>query len=234
MVDTINIAGFECRLKPSARRRTVCIRIADDGVPELLVPALMPESEVRSVAEKYRDWIIVHCDKRREVNASRAAFTLSVGDKVRCLGGVRTITEHSNSTVGYDETAFYLPRGLDSERLRRAVIQIYKLLAKNHITQRVSELAEQMKLEPMSVKINAARSHWATCSKRDTLNFTWYSIMADPRAIDYIIIHELCHMWEFNHSARFWALVGRWCPEYQYWKQYLNNLWHEIQLENWD
>ena len=233
-METIEIGGSVCRLVRSAKRRTVCIRIADDGMAELLIPSAMSVADARAIGEKYRDWIRTRCRERQNLNEKREAFALSVGDRVRCLGGWRIITAHDAKTVGYDASAFYVPRGMEGERLRQAVMQIYRLCAKNYITARVSELSARMGLEPVSVKINAAKSHWATCSKKNTLNFTWYAIMADPGAIDYIIIHELCHMREFNHSPRFWALVGSYCPDYERHKRRLAELWREIQAENWE
>ncbi|MGN1128207.1 MAG: M48 family metallopeptidase, partial [Candidatus Flemingiibacterium sp.] len=75
--------------------------------------------------------------------------------------------------------------------------------------------------------------HWATCSAKGGLNFTWFTVMAEPAAIDYIIIHELCHMTELNHSPRFWKLVAERCPDYKDKKKYLDSLWREILSENW-
>jgi len=57
-------------------------------------------------------------------------------------------------------------------------------------------------------------------------------MMADPKAVDYIIIHELCHMYEFNHSPSFWELVERFCPDYKAHKAYLKKLWSDIEREN--
>ena len=85
----------------------------------------------------------------------------------------------------------------------------------------------------MSVKINSAKSHWASCSAHDTLNFSWYLAMAEPGAIDYVVVHELCHMKEFNHSPRFWQSVAEYCPDYEAKKRYLKELWDGISRENW-
>ena len=58
--------------------------------------------------------------------------------------------------------------------------------------------------------------------------------MADKDAVDYIIIHELCHMRHMNHSKAFWDEVRKWCPEYERMKDELKEVWREIQGERWD
>lgn len=226
--------GIKCRLIRSAKRRSVCIRIADDGVAEILIPLRMSAAQAREAGEKYKTWIVANREKRIELNTRRSEFVLKIGDRVRCLGGTRIITEHDSDTAGYTNEAFFVPRELDGEGLKYAVVKAYKLLAKDYINARTGEISDLMGLATTTVKINSAKSHWASYSKRGTVNFTWYSVMADPDALDYIIIHELCHMSEFNHSKRFWSLVARYCPDFENRKLYLRELWLEIISENWD
>ena len=91
-----------------------------------------------------------------------------------------------------------------------------------------------MGLKPSAVKVNSAKTRWGSCSSRGSVNYTWYVVMADREAVDYIIIHELCHMRHMNHSAAFWAEVRKWCPEYERMKDELKEVWREIQGERWD
>lgn len=237
--ESINIGGVECRVKRSVKRKSVCIRITADGIAEMLVPSRMNSADLRLAGEKYSDWIKTNRAKRLELNAVKAKFTLSIGGSVRFLGRERIITEFepekpADCAASFDETALYVPRGIDGERLRIAVIQAYHQFAREYITARTIEIAANMGLNIKLVKINSAKTHWASVSKRGMLNFTWYSVMGEPEAVDYIIVHELCHMLEFNHSPRFWAHVGRYCPDYKRWKLYLRELWRQIQSENWD
>ncbi len=55
------------------------------------------------------------------------------------------------------------------------------------------------------------------------MNFNWKLIMAPPQALDYVVVHELCHLYEFNHSPRFWQLVERQLPDYEVWKKWLKS-----------
>ena len=61
--------------------------------------------------------------------------------------------------------------------------------------------------------IKDQRTLWGSCSGRKNLNFNWRLAAAPPEALDYVVIHELCHLREMNHSKKFWALVGLACPD---------------------
>ena len=65
------------------------------------------------------------------------------------------------------------------------------------------------------------RSRWGSCSSKHNLNFNWKLILAPPQALDYVVVHELCHLHEFNHSLRFWRLVESQMPDYEAWKKWL-------------
>lgn len=227
MTETIISGGTQIRIVRSDRRKSVLLRVGKDGMAEILCPARFPMKELQRIADENSAKLSEFLARYNEREEVRRSFTLDYGSEVWFLGKKVVITAKEGNTVGYDDEKFYMPPGLSRERIKSAVIQIYKLAAKNEITPRVAKFAELMKLSPMSVKINAAKSHWASCSARNTLNFSYYLVMAESGAIDYVVIHELCHMIEFNHSPRFWKLVGSYCPDYLAKKEYLKNLWHQ-------
>ncbi len=232
-METIRIGNTVCTVKRS-NRRTVGMRIGKDGTPEILAPKYASANELLRVCAPYEEKLIKMSQRQTEINTEREAFTLAYGSRVRVLGGEREIREGRRGFVSYDDEAFNVPPSLTAEQMREAVIKLYKLLAKNYLTERALYLADKMELSVSAVKINSAKTHWASCSKKSSLNFSWYCIMAAPEAIDYIVIHELCHMREFNHSPRFWAEVERYCPDYKHHKAYLKALWAQIMRERWE
>jgi len=103
-------------------------------------------------------------------------------------------------------------------------IKHYKTLAKAHIPKRVALFAAQMGVAPTAVKITSAMKRWGSCSSRGSINFSWRLILADDAVIDYVVVHELAHLTEMNHSERFWAIVEAVLPDYRERKRKLNEL----------
>ncbi|HNW44266.1 MAG TPA: M48 family metallopeptidase [Elusimicrobiales bacterium] len=87
-------------------------------------------------------------------------------------------------------------------------------LAKEIITASVARWAAALDLEYNRVSIKDQRTVWGSCSVKKNLNFYWRLAAAPVEILDYLVIHELCHLREMNHSKRFWDLVRRACPDY--------------------
>ena len=98
---------------------------------------------------------------------------------------------------------------------RQAVQRRLRNIAKLELTARTWELARihQVKIERVSIR--AQRTRWGSCSSRGTISLNWKLIQAPPFVQDYLIIHELMHRREMNHSRRFWKWVAEACPGYQ-------------------
>jgi predicted metal-dependent hydrolase len=77
------------------------------------------------------------------------------------------------------------------------------------------------KFEINNIFIKSQKTRWGSCSNRGNLNFNWKLSMAPPEVIEYVVIHELCHRLEMNHSSKFWAYVKKMCPDYKNHKNWL-------------
>jgi predicted metal-dependent hydrolase len=102
--------------------------------------------------------------------------------------------------------------------------------AGQYIVERVAELARRYGFEYQKVTIRDQNTRWGSCSGKRNLNFNRRLIMAPLAAIDYVIVHELCHLRELNHSRQFWALVAQYCPEYARWRKWFKTNGHRLRL----
>ena len=91
----------------------------------------------------------------------------------------------------------------------------YRAQALEHITQRVGYWAQITGLKYRSIRINSATTRWGSCGYKDGLSFTWRLIMAPARVVDYVVIHELMHLKQKNHSRKYWAEVAKVMPDYR-------------------
>ena len=102
-----------------------------------------------------------------------------------------------------------------------AEITQMKKLAKQIIPAKVAYFARLMGVTYERIAIRKQKTKWGSCSRDGNLNFNCLLMMAPPEVLDYVVVHELCHRLEMNHSARFWAQVERVLPEYKKPKKWL-------------
>jgi len=86
---------------------------------------------------------------------------------------------------------------------------------------------------PQQVRITSAKTRWGSCSAKGGLNFSWRLLCAPPEAMDYVVVHELAHLIEFNHSSRFWAIVEGILPDYKARRQSLKEVQESLLRQGW-
>ncbi len=83
-----------------------------------------------------------------------------------------------------------------------------------------------------TITIRDQKSRWGSCSSQGTLSFNYRLIFAPPKVLDYVVVHELCHLTHMDHSRNFWNMVEQIMPEYRTYKNWLKEHGHELTLEN--
>jgi len=124
---------------------------------------------------------------------------------------------------------FMLTRAHQSQA-RELLLAWYKEEATKKIPDRVRWYACRIGAEFRSVKITDARKRWGSCGKDNSLNFSWHLIMAPLSVLDYVVVHELAHTIEKNHSRSFWSKVATICPNYRSRMQWLKKNEHLLHI----
>jgi len=216
-----------------SKRKTLGLYIRG-GKLIVRAPLKLSKREIDKFVASKADWIKSKLANSQALSQTREDFSLNYGDMVQHMGNVYPIGEQDGNKVGFDGERFYMPSNLTSEQIKAACVQIYRMLAKQHLTNRVIELSKQMGVTPTAVKINSAKSRWGSCSAKKRLNFSWRLIMADSDVIDYVAVHELAHITEMNHSSRFWSIVEGVLPDFRERKERLRKLSKRLSSENWE
>jgi len=216
-----------------SKRKTIGLYIRN-GCVEVRAPLKMPKCDIDKFVMSKEKWINDRLACSKEQAARRDDFALDYGHFVIYRGKEYPIVAKDGNRIGFDDVRFYMPPGLSPEQIKSYCVQIYRLLAKRDLTDKVIYYAEQMYVMPSAIKINGAKTRWGSCSAKKSLNFSWRLIMACDEVIDYVVIHELAHITEMNHSARFWAVVGNVAPDYRERRKLLKVLQKRLAGENWE
>jgi hypothetical protein len=100
-------------------------------------------------------------------------------------------------------------------RYKRAEFLEYKEQARALVSERLAHFNRQYQFPIKRVSIRNQRSRWGSCSKKGNLNFNYRVVLLPLEVADYIVVHELCHLGEFNHSKKFWELVAKTIPDHK-------------------
>ena len=209
-----------------SRRKTIAICIARDGGVIVRAPLHVAQSIIDRFIQEKQSWIQEKSGQMAERDALRRKFQISTGSELPLLGKTYPIIQ--GERVTFDGTQFSIPNE-ELITLKPKLIALYKSLADQVIPQRTASFSRQTGWVPTGVRIGSANTSWGSCSGKNKLNFTWKLVMADPEEIDYVIVHELAHTVEHNHSAHFWFLVESVLPDYRIRRSKLKRLEENLQ-----
>jgi predicted metal-dependent hydrolase len=219
-----------------SKRKTVAIYVRN-GKVEVRAPLNLAKREIDKFVLSKKKWIkdaLAKSSERTKQNKQKEAFTLNYGDTVLYRGKEYPITlKNGSSRAGFDGGCFYMPDNVTPAQIKDACVQIYRMLAKQYLTERTSLFAKSMNVTPNAIKISGAASRWGSCSGKKNINYSWRLVMAADEIIDYVVVHELAHLTEMNHSAKFWAVVAGVLPDYKERRAGLRELQHRLGGEDW-
>jgi predicted metal-dependent hydrolase len=144
---------------------------------------------------------------------------------VRCPYGTKKerILEFVNSHTKWIESKQKIVKNriVPIDKLSKNEILELKKLAKEYIPPRVMYYSSLLGVTPTKISINQAKTRFGSCSSKKSLNFSCNVMRYPNEAIDYVILHEVAHIIELNHSKRFWAIIEQFMPDYKERKQIL-------------
>jgi predicted metal-dependent hydrolase len=213
-------------VQKSQRARYVRLKISPEDGLQVIVP-VGAEINIEEFIHKNTRWILKHHNRIEQAKQEIPRRSYQPGEIFLFLGEKRRLNIENKArgkltTIILDTDAIHVRVGTDGrpndpDFIRAALESWYRAQAKAYIGPRVAILAEQHGFEYEKVTIKGQNTRWGSCSVKRNLNFNWKLMMTPPAAIDYVIIHELCHLREMNHSKKFWKLVARYCPDYKTW-----------------
>jgi predicted metal-dependent hydrolase len=223
------------------RRRTVGVVVRPDGRVEVHAPLRTPVGEVRRIVEQFRPWI----EKKREEAKGRSRRKrlrrFDDGDSVPFLGGQLKLAVAETDRAALDgavregETLrVSVPAGLDVAA-RRAVVR-YAVLrwmleqARTIFHERHRAASKLVGDSARRVVIKDMASRWGSCGPDRRMSLNWRLVLAPEKIVDYVLVHELCHIDVPNHSRTFWNRVSRHCGHWRDSRKWLRRHGDELDL----
>lgn len=198
-----------------SRRRTLGLQITRDAMLVIRAPFRLPEKDIRYFIDRQMPWILQKHKEMREFQTSKPVREFKEGEIFSFLGAEYTLTKSSDTirrVILEDEKLALSAKYF--EKAEKFLEKFYREEAYEYLSDRTRYFAKVMGLQYSKIKLGTASTRWASCGPTGNLNFNWKLIMAPREVVDYVVVHELAHITHKNHSARFWALVGRYCPDY--------------------
>ena len=189
-----------------SNRRSISITILKNGSVVVKAPLKMKDEDIYRFVESKQDWIR---NKLTIVTATLAKYQDIINyEKVLLYGNKYSLVLANTKKIEIDDNfQIIFPRKITQEKRLKYLISWYKKVAKSMLENRINFLATQFKLFPSAFKITDSKGRWGSCNSKGLICINFRVIMLPPQIIDYILVHELCHLVEMNHSRKFWELV---------------------------
>ena len=209
-------AAIPYRIRESARRSTLALELRADGSLTVAAPAGVPLALVRRFVASRRRWI----EGKRALlaQAQRPRLAFETGARLPLLGTALTLQlapgRERATRCRRDGDMLVVPAAA-GDAAQRVVETWYRHLAADHFAERVAHFAPRVERAPQRLTVRAQRTRWGSCTRHGHVSLNWRLLQASPEVLDYVVVHELCHLLVPNHSPRFWAEVARVIPDFR-------------------
>jgi predicted metal-dependent hydrolase len=215
--------NFEIRR--GKRQKTVTIQLNPSGIVSVLAPELVSEERIRTIVQKKAKWIIDRQDSIGNKRVFNTAKEFVSGETFVYLGKryrLKVVKTGSNQNgkcelaggrlrveIGQNDA-----REKQKETVRKSIVSWYLAQADNKFRERVDYYSPLIGNRPRVVEIKEQKKRWGSCSCNGIVRFNWKIVMTPISVVDYVIVHELCHLIFPHHSPQFWEKVASIIPAY--------------------
>ena len=214
-----------------SRRKTIALQVFHDARLIVRVPFSTSEKLIKKVIHEKRLWILTKQEQAKEKYKKVYSKEFVNGEGFLFLGNSYKlyIVDNCEFSLIFNNENFFLSKKF-LNKAKDVFIKWYKEQSYKKFLERVEFYSKVSGITYNKLKITNARKRWGSCSSKGNLNFTWRLIMAPLQVIDYVIVHELVHIKEKNHSKNFWNNVRIILPYYKTQKKWLKENGHLLIL----
>lgn len=216
---------FQVEITRTDRRKSASISL-DGNLVKVIVPKSLSDRRIRDLISKRTPWIKTKL-KEQSLRSSPKPKEYVSGETVPYLGKNYRLKVIEGDVLSIKMVGGYLVAiVLNGEQNRQDVVKHllenwYIRQAKRRLKEKTERLSKIVGVTPMSVSVKNYKSRWGSCSISGELTYNWRIILAPHRIVDYVVVHELCHLLEHNHSPRYWRHVEHHIPDWRNCREWL-------------
>jgi predicted metal-dependent hydrolase len=204
--------NFVYQLRKNPRSKSIKISIDAKGGVTVTTPKLCPKLFIEKFLKQQEPWVLKKQAEVKKLQANISKNEIYIfGQKYQVIVEINPKSRPNISTKNQVLLINQLAAGPHQAKLERFL----KNTAIKYLTQKTAILSKKMAIDYQKITIRQQKSRWGSCSNRGNLNFNWRLVHYPPEIINYVIIHELAHRLEANHSQKFWQLVAKYDPNYK-------------------
>lgn len=212
-----------------ANRKTLSIVITPSGEVVVKAPLNLPESKIYAFIEEKTPWILA---RQAKIQSSLDRYNDVIAyNKLMLFGKIYPVYKSASiKQITVDSDRVLVPNRIEISKLFKKFINFYKTVANKYLIARLNEISNLINLKPTSTQITGSRGRWGACTNKGKIMLSWRAVLIDKNLIDYIIVHELVHLIELNHSTKFWSNVEKLFPNYKQARNELKQLGFILKL----
>ena len=208
-------------------RRTMALQVTKAGEVFVRLPRRLPFRAGHELVQKNKDWIFAQVEKIRRASERTNAFHWTEGTFVLLFGNNRLlhikpdnkkkafcVQDTKEGLVVSGPVAAYEEEALESV-VKEAVKLWYRREAKRYLEEKTASWSAVMHVDYGKIAVRDQATRWGSCSARGNLNFNWRLVLLPEELADYVVVHELAHRIQMNHSRAFWEIVEKELPDYR-------------------
>jgi predicted metal-dependent hydrolase len=204
--------NFNYQLKKNSRSRSIRISIDSKGQVLVSAPKLYPNLIIEKFLKQQESWVLTKQAQVKKLQTKINENEIYIfGEKFKIIVRADQKNISGISIEGQELIINQVTPGSYQNKLERFL----KNTATKYLTQKTAILAEKMNINYQRIGIRQQKSRWGSCSSQGNLNFNWRLVHYPPTVINYVIVHELAHRQQANHSKKFWLLVEKFDPHYK-------------------
>ncbi len=202
-----------------------------NGEVVVKAPWYVTSSQIQDVVESKRNWIMEQLEKYQ--NSPRKAKDYADGERFQILGESYYLNIYYKDiatamlNVENGKISIILPlqyaENDNTEQIKKMIDKMYYMVAEKEVEMAMEKTRKMVGLAPEEYRIKKVKSVWGTCSSNKKITINQNLMMYSRRAIEYVVLHEVCHLKYMNHSKKFWEMVEKYMPDYKEAEKELKN-----------